>query len=79
MREITTNILKYVKGGMIIDGMRESSNVIDQRGTDNGIYTDANGSCWIPGTSSNIMYPSGGGPSYGRGGNSASSSANSGS
>lgn len=64
MREITSDMLAFVKGGMKLDDLRGSGNVIDQRGVDKGIYIDANGSCWAPGTSSSIMYPNGGGPSY---------------
>jgi len=56
MREITDNMLNFVKGGLNLDGLPDSANVIDQRGTNMGTYIDANGACWIPGTPSSVMY-----------------------
>ncbi|MFG6078768.1 hypothetical protein [Erwinia sp. OPT-41] len=59
MRNINALELRCVSGGMNIDGLRESSNVIDLRGVDMGAWIDANGACWLPGTTSDIMFPSG--------------------
>lgn len=61
MRNLNIEEIMLICGGMKIDGMRESTNVIDQRGTDNGTYIDANGTCWAPGTNSSTMFPNGGG------------------
>lgn len=44
MRNINALELRCVSGGMNIDGLRESSNVIDLRGVDMGAWIDANGS-----------------------------------
>ncbi|MHC9006838.1 hypothetical protein ACYX33_04325 [Escherichia coli] len=64
MREISDHMLDFVKGGMNLNGLPSSTNVIDLRGKDMGTYIDANGACWAPGTPSIIMYPGGSGPSY---------------
>ncbi|HBB4015390.1 TPA: hypothetical protein KAL33_004773 [Escherichia coli] len=77
MREISDNMLDSVKGGMNINGLPGSINVIDLRGKDMGTYIDANGACWAPDTPSIIMYPGEDGPSYSI--SSSTSSANSGS
>ncbi|WP_261115598.1 hypothetical protein [Serratia entomophila] len=60
MKELMLDELPPISGGMHLDGHRESTNVIDQRGRDMGTYIDANGKCWSPGTSSIDMYPNGG-------------------
>lgn len=65
MKELTEDMLALVSGGFVTDGHRESTNVVDQRGVDKGTYIDANGTCWAPGTPSSVMYPNGGGPSWG--------------
>lgn len=57
MREISDHMLDFVKGGMNLNGLPGSTNVIDLRGKDMGTYIDANGACWAPGTPSIIMYP----------------------
>lgn len=75
MRELDVKMLAFAKGGMILDGRPESSNVVDLRGNDRGSYIDANGSCWAPGTSSIVMYPSGIYSSFNWGGSSSTSSA----
>ncbi|WP_428944299.1 hypothetical protein ACQK5W_17185 [Pantoea sp. FN060301] len=54
----------FIAGGMNLNGLSGSANVIDQRGTDNGSWIDANGACWVPGTDSITMFPAGGGVSY---------------
>ncbi|WP_248785528.1 hypothetical protein, partial [Escherichia coli] len=77
MKEISDNMLDSVKGGMNINGLPGSTNVIDLRGKDMGTYIDANGACWAPDTPSIIMYPGEDGPSYSI--SSSTSSANSGS
>lgn len=41
MKELTGNMLASVSGGFVTDGHRESTNVVDQRGVDNGTYIDA--------------------------------------
>ncbi|MBN5311806.1 hypothetical protein PTR36_20020 [Serratia bockelmannii] len=64
MRNLTAKEIQAIIGGLNLEGQRESTNVIDQRGTDMGSYIDANGACWAPGTPSATMYPNGGGPSY---------------
>jgi hypothetical protein len=64
MRKLTKGEVKIISGGLNLEGQRESSNVIDQRGANMGSYIDANGSCWAPGTNSATMYPNGGGSSY---------------
>lgn len=46
MREISDNMLDSVKGGMNLNGLPASTNVIDLRGKDMGTYIDANGACW---------------------------------
>ncbi|ENK0315672.1 hypothetical protein AB2Y09_004213 [Salmonella enterica] len=56
--------LSMVSGGMNLDGLPQSQNVLDQRGTNMGTYIDANSSCWAPGTSSAVMYPHGGGTAF---------------
>lgn len=61
MNILSNDELSLVSGGVNTSGLRESNNVIDQRGNDKGNYIDANGKCWAPGTPSNVMYPSGGG------------------
>mgnify|MGYP000872386291 CR=1 FL=1 len=73
MRELNANMLYFAKGGMILDGRPESSNVTDLRGNDQGSYIDANGACWMPGTSSIIMYPSGGNSGFNWGSSSSTS------
>lgn len=50
MREISDHMLDFVKGGMNLNGLPSSTNVIDLRGKDMGTYIDANGACWAPGT-----------------------------
>jgi len=42
MRELDVKMLAFAKGGMILDGRPESSNVVDLRGNDRGSYIDAN-------------------------------------
>lgn len=79
MRELDIKTLAFAKGGMILDGRSESSNVIDLRGSDQGSYIDANGSCWAPGTSSIVMYPNGSYSSSNWGSSSSTSSARGGS
>lgn len=37
MRELNANMLYFAKGGMILDGRPESSNVTDLRGNDQGL------------------------------------------
>lgn len=61
MRIISIEEAVVVSGGLNLEGMRESDNVIDLRGKDMGDYIDANGKCWAPGTSSAVMYPQSGG------------------
>jgi hypothetical protein len=48
MREISDHMLDFVKGGMNLNGLPGSTNVIDLRGKDMGTYIDANGACWAP-------------------------------
>lgn len=57
MKCISIEKTALISGGLNLDGMRESTNVIDLRGTDMGDYIDANNICWPPGTSSEVMYP----------------------
>lgn len=40
MREISDNMLDSVKGGMNLNGLSASTNVIDLRGKDMGTYID---------------------------------------
>lgn len=65
MRELSKAMMENAKGGLNWEGHRESSNVVDQRGTDMGSWIDANGACWMPGTSSATMFPGGGGATAG--------------
>ena len=51
--------ISWVSGGLIWEGMRESTNVADIRGTQMDGWIDANGMCWAPGTPSSTMYPNG--------------------
>ncbi|WBF44277.1 hypothetical protein [Serratia rubidaea] len=68
MKTLMTASLNMICGAMNLEGRPGSENIIDQRGIDKGVYIDANGACWAPGTPSIIMYPNGGGPAYTNGG-----------
>lgn len=59
MRIINESELHLVSGGLNLEGEAMSNNVVDLRGKDMGSYIDANGMCWRPGTSSDVMYPQG--------------------
>jgi len=59
MRPLNKEMMEHAKGGLNWEGNRESTNVIDLQGTDMGGWIDANYTCWMPGTSSAVMYPGG--------------------
>lgn len=61
MKNIKADEFKKVSGAIKTEGMRESGNIYDQRGFNQGDYIDANGKCWPTGTNSDVMYPMGGG------------------
>lgn len=48
-----------VSGGMKISGLRPSNNVINMTGANMGSWISASNTCWKPGTSTLVMYPSG--------------------
>ncbi|MEW5288944.1 hypothetical protein ABW286_07080 [Erwinia papayae] len=59
MKESGKRKLYRISGAMNLDGLRESLNVTDFRGTDMGSWIDAANACWMSGTSSGVMYPGG--------------------
>jgi len=59
MEILNSEELKEVSGAMNLQGFPQSNNVIDLQGTNMVSWIDAANTCWMPGTSSIIMYPGG--------------------